>query len=510
MHVFDSQISPRHHLRRAGTLVAALAVVAGSAAALGASSAAAAPPPSPTLTLSLPTHIGNGGDIQTASATINNTGGANIADARVDFEITPNSPTANLSTSDFVLKYESAPNVWSPIPLTADTSGGGVNGYFGPVTGFPVPTGYNQSTPLEVATNPGTPTGGITVTANLDTTPGDTTSSVANDTAAITLATPALTFASFPTSVHAGDTAIFTGTLANSTGSSYGGAAPTNSPTPAGVRLDFGIASSDTTVPASDLTLQYCLGGTDAICSGGTWTTIPLTGSNGSYAGFYGPAGGFSLPNTANSTTPFRISVDRATPTTTLTSTVKLDKVNSSGSPTGTDSSGVANGTLVTATPGPTSVTGISNPTITAALTSSAPKTSFGWYSAPVTVTFTCTNGSAPLTQPCPSPATLTANGKNRSISRTVTNTDGGSATVTVNHINIDKSAPHVSVLGAHNGHTYKARRQLRASCHDHLSGIARCTVHSHRSGHKVTYSAKAVDEAGNVATKTGSYKIKK
>lgn len=510
MHVFDPQTSPRHHLRRAGTLVAALAVVAGSAAALGAAPAAAVPPPNPTLTLSLPTHIGNGGDIQDASATIDNTGGANIPAARVDFDITPNAGTANLSTSDLVLKYESAPGVFTSIPLTADAAGGGVHGFFGPALGFPVPTGYHATTPLEVATNPSAPKGGITVTANLDTTPGDTTSSVATNAAGVTLATPTLTFASFPTSIHAGDSAIFTGTLANSTGSSYGGAAPTNSPTPAGVRLDFSIASSDTSVPASDLTLQYCLNGTDAICSGGTWTTIPLTGTGGTFTGFYGPAGGFSLPNTASSTTPFRITVDRGTPTTTLTSTIKLDKVNSSGSPTGTDSSGVSNGTLVTATPGPTSVTGITNPTITAALSSSVPKSSFGWYSAPVTVTFTCTQGSAPLVQPCPSPATMTANGKNRSISRTVTNTDGGTATVTVNHINIDKSAPHVRVSGAQNGHIYKARRQLRAICHDSLAGIATCTVKSHRSGNHVTYSAKAVDKAGNVATKQGSYKIKK
>ncbi|HET7014833.1 MAG TPA: Ig-like domain-containing protein [Streptosporangiaceae bacterium] len=51
--------------------------------------------------------------------------------------------------------------------------------------------------------------------------------------------------------------------------------------------------------------------------------------------------------------------------------------------------------------------TATKNPKIAAKLTSAHPKTKFGWYRSPVTITFACSAGSAPLTGPCPAPVTL-------------------------------------------------------------------------------------------------------
>jgi hypothetical protein len=494
--------------RRIATTVASLALVAGAGMSIGAPSAAAATTPS--LTLALPSTIGNGGDLRAGSATIDNTGGSTITAARVDFDITPAGGTAALDPTDLVVKYELVPNSgqYQTIPLTADASGGGVHGYFGPQAGFPVLAGAVTTTNLQVATNPGAPTGGISVTADLDTTPGDTTSQIATDTKAITVATPTLTFAGFPTQLNRGDTTAFTGTLTNTTGSNYGGGAPSNSPTPAGVRLDFSIASSDSAVTTADLTLQYCLGANDEACTGGTWTTIPLTDTHGTFTGYFGPAGGFALPNTATNATPFRIEVGSGSPGTTLTSTVALDKVDSSGSTAGTDSSGVANGALVTANPGPTTIA-TADPTITAKVSSAHPKSTYGWYRSRVHIAFSCTEGSAPLTSPCPERKTLIANTTGRSVTRMITATDGGTATVTVAGINIDKTDPHVHVKGAERGHTYAHRRHLHARCNDHRSGVATCKVSSHRSGHKVTFHAVARDKAGNVAKTHGYYRIR-
>jgi hypothetical protein len=614
---------PTRHFRfrRSAVIVAALAAGAG-----GLSLAAAGPAAAIVVTrlsLSLPSAVGDGGDLQSGSATINNSSGGDVAAARVDFDITPNAGTPDLVASDFVIKYETSPGsgVYQVIPLTADASGGGVHGFFGPAAGFPIPHGATNTTNLQVTANPGAPSGGITVTADLDTTPGDTTSDIATATAGITLSTPTMGFPGFPSSLTpGGGFSAFMGTLANNTGSDYGGPTPSNSPSPAGVRLDFSVASSNSAVPASDVTLDYCLSGTGSTCTGGTWQAIPLSDNgSGTYTGYFGPTGGFALPNTATNSTPFRVSAAAATPTTTLTTVVTLDKVDSTGSTATPDSAGVADGTIlrvqagittITATTGggaggggggasttattthltfsenpakqgdtvtaiatvsPASAGGsvqfsvdgsklgglvplsggtatialpttlsvgnhtvnasysgdaqdaasgdsatlmvaaanpnVKDPTITSQVHSAHAISAAGWYRGPVSITYTCTPGSAPLDSAgCPSSVTLRGNG-GHIIRRTVTATDGGSATA-VNAIAIDHAAPHLHLSGAKSGHTYAHHRRLHVSCRDHLSGIAACTVTSHRHGNKVTFDAIAVDKAGNVTERSGRYTI--
>jgi hypothetical protein len=141
------------------------------------------------------------------------------------------------------------------------------------------------------------------------------------------------------------------------------------------------------------------------------------------------------------------------------------------------------------------------DPVITATVSSAhAPRN--GWYSAPVTVSFDCAETSAPLTDACPGPVTLSGNAAGQSVTRTVIATDGGAATVVVNGINIDTVRPAVRVTGVRAGATYFAAGP-RAACRatDSLSGIATCTVTRTTHRHRVVYVAIAVDHAGNTSS---------
>jgi hypothetical protein len=102
---------------------------------------------------------------------------------------------------------------------------------------------------------------------------------------------------------------------------------------------------------------------------------------------------------------------------------------------------------------------------ITAKITSAHPKTKSGWYRSAVTVTFSCKAGSAPLKTPCPHPVTLGKSAAAQSVSRTVSDTDGGIASITVSPINIDLKAPVVKVAGIKNGGTHNAPGPAKITC---------------------------------------------
>jgi len=152
------------------------------------------------------------------------------------------------------------------------------------------------------------------------------------------------------------------------------------------------------------------------------------------------------------------------------------------------------------------------DPSITAHLSSAHAKSAFGWYRSPVTVTFTCTTHGAPLTAPCPATVTVTHQGAARVVTRTISATDGGLATVSVS-INLDRTAPSVTVKGVRNGGRYaRPGPSVKCAAADALSGVASCTVTRHaHSAHGTTtvhYRATARDKAGNVHTVTGTYRL--
>jgi hypothetical protein len=149
------------------------------------------------------------------------------------------------------------------------------------------------------------------------------------------------------------------------------------------------------------------------------------------------------------------------------------------------------------------------NPVLRAEVTSVAPPQA-GWHRGPVTVTFTCSGGTAALVGPCPSPVVLSEEGVVEPFTRVVTTRDGGRAAVSVTGVRIDASAPEVRAIAARDGGAYKAvPRAPRCAAVDGLSGVTGCRASRRRIGasaYELTVSA--TDAAGNVATRTLRYTV--
>ncbi|GAA3528989.1 hypothetical protein GCM10022234_27870 [Aeromicrobium panaciterrae] len=131
-----------------------------------------------------------------------------------------------------------------------------------------------------------------------------------------------------------------------------------------------------------------------------------------------------------------------------------------------------------------------------------------GWYRSDVTVTFTCTPQGSPLAGSCPAPVVLTASAVDQTVTGTISSVDGGTASVTVDNIDIDKVPPTVSLGDAPDPKKY-AGPLPKPTCQgsDALSGIDTCTVtESHPSGLTTVFTAKAVDRAGNESSKPITY----
>jgi hypothetical protein len=138
------------------------------------------------------------------------------------------------------------------------------------------------------------------------------------------------------------------------------------------------------------------------------------------------------------------------------------------------------------------------DPRITARISSAAGAVK-GWYRRPVQVTFACTAGSAALTASCPTGVTL-GQGRNQSVTRTVSAVDGGSATVKVSGINVDLTAPTVTITGSRSA-------KVKCVAKDTLSGVASCRITKTKVKNskvaKVKVVATATDHAGNVTRAT-------
>ena len=142
------------------------------------------------------------------------------------------------------------------------------------------------------------------------------------------------------------------------------------------------------------------------------------------------------------------------------------------------------------------------DPIVSADVSASDGKSSYGWYRTPVTVSFRCLTLGAALTEPCPAPVTLDADGSGQSVSRTVNANNGGVGTTVVTGIDIDRDAPSVRIVGVSDGDHY-VLQPPSASCagSDALSGIATCTLTEDTVGNTTTYVATAIDKAGNAET---------
>ncbi|MFI5935900.1 Neogenin [Actinoplanes sp. NPDC051494] len=130
-------------------------------------------------------------------------------------------------------------------------------------------------------------------------------------------------------------------------------------------------------------------------------------------------------------------------------------------------------------------------------------KNDAGWYNAAPTVHFTCSdNGSAVAS--CPADVVVGTEGLQIAVPGTATDKAGNSTTTTAT-VNIDKTAPVVSVLGAIKGAVYGTEANPSVSCRttDDGAGVATQATMTHTSNEKGLHTiicAGAVDKAGNTA----------
>jgi hypothetical protein len=130
------------------------------------------------------------------------------------------------------------------------------------------------------------------------------------------------------------------------------------------------------------------------------------------------------------------------------------------------------------------------DPTLMARALARFPKSKSGWYHSAVRIWFVCQPAGSELVEGCPKDVTLKQSGKDQTVTRSVHAIDGGSATVTISDIDIDRDAPEITVKG----------RSCSAS--DKLSGVkGKCHMKIGPNGH---YRAIAKDKAGNRAVVRG------
>ena len=108
----------------------------------------------------------------------------------------------------------------------------------------------------------------------------------------------------------------------------------------------------------------------------------------------------------------------------------------------------------------------------------------------PVDIWFICKPQGSELVEECPTDLSLKQSGKDQSVTRTIRAVDGGSATLTISGIDIDRDKPVIKVNG----------RSCTAT--DKLSGVkGKCHMKIAQDG---SYRAIANDKAGNRAVKRG------
>ncbi|MDQ3974789.1 MAG: PxKF domain-containing protein [Actinomycetota bacterium] len=150
-------------------------------------------------------------------------------------------------------------------------------------------------------------------------------------------------------------------------------------------------------------------------------------------------------------------------------------------------------------------------PTISGAATTS-PNAS-GWYTGPVTVKFTCSDTLSGVAV-CPADETVSTNGTNQSVSGTAIDKAGNDASVTVGGLNIDAVKPVITDLSVVSGAMYTLGAVPAATCAatDADSGPDGCSVvvigGTANGVGTFTYTATARDNAGNVTTQTGTYRV--
>jgi hypothetical protein len=149
------------------------------------------------------------------------------------------------------------------------------------------------------------------------------------------------------------------------------------------------------------------------------------------------------------------------------------------------------------------------NPTISHSLVPSGGPNAHGWYNEDVVVSFTCSDSGSGI-KSCVGDTTF-GEGAHQTVTGTATDWADNTASDTVSDINVDKTAPSVSLSGGPGSSYYFGSDPAAPTCEasDALSGLASCVV----SGGGTTvgahsYTATATDNAGNTKTETLNYTV--
>lgn len=141
-----------------------------------------------------------------------------------------------------------------------------------------------------------------------------------------------------------------------------------------------------------------------------------------------------------------------------------------------------------------------------------------GWNNSNVTVSFTCADSLSGVAS-CTAPITVSAEGANQTAKGTAIDLAGNSAT-TMRAINLDKTAPLLTMPALASSYPLNASLPLNFSASDSLSGLASMTATL--NGNPVTngstislgqpgtntFTLTATDVAGNTATQTATFSV--
>ena len=141
-----------------------------------------------------------------------------------------------------------------------------------------------------------------------------------------------------------------------------------------------------------------------------------------------------------------------------------------------------------------------------------------GWNRTDVLFPFTANDAMSGVASATPaSPAVISGEGSGRTVSVTVTDNASNSEIFTTPAVQIDRTAPSVSITSPGSGASYLVGAQLLAgySCSDGLSGVASCAgpvangaaVDTSTAG-AFSFAVDATDQAGNATSRSNSYSI--
>ena len=153
-------------------------------------------------------------------------------------------------------------------------------------------------------------------------------------------------------------------------------------------------------------------------------------------------------------------------------------------------------------------------PTPSISATRSPAANAAGWNNSAVTVSFTCVDPLSALVGSCPAPVTLSSEGADQSVSRSVMTEGGLSLAAGVSNVDIDLTKPTVTYSGGKATYGIEETISITCAATDALSGLASSTC-TNISGPATsfglglhTFSASALDRAGNTGTGSVSFNV--